>query len=104
MTKIIRFDRHEVFTKKQYETVHYALSAITLSESEDRWDAENMLYGLYDGYLYPNLVSTLEKVELHEMLKEKGYEKSEVIALVKELVSFIEKAPRGETKLIQDFV
>ncbi len=100
MTKIIRFDRHQVFTKRQFEIVRYVLDAIILSESEDRWDAENMLYGLYDGYLYPNLVSTLEKVELHEMLKEKGYEKSEVIALVKELVSFIKKAPRRITVVI----
>lgn len=70
MIEVIRFNRREVFNKGDYDAVKRAIDAISLSN--DRDTATNYLYGLYDGLLYPELLSTIKELEItHPELKKK---------------------------------
>ena len=60
-----RFDRHELFNQKDVDTVSgiiQELMYISIEEDlgdDDKFnDLENKLYGLFDGYLYDDILST----------------------------------------------
>jgi hypothetical protein len=70
-----RFDRHEVF---EMSDTSFVLDCI---QKIDKWDYENgghelanMLYGLFDGYLYDKIYTYA-----HEHLSEEMYDKLELI-------------------------
>jgi len=57
-TEIIRFDRHEIYTDEMMDL------NMELVGDRDLKEYTNILYGLFDGYLYPRLQeSTNPKVQ-----------------------------------------
>jgi len=57
-TEIIRFDRHEIYTDEMMDL------NMELVGDRDLTEYSNILYGLFDGYLYPRLQeSTNPKVQ-----------------------------------------
>ena len=57
-TEIIRFDRHEIYTDEMMNL------NMELLRIPDLREYSNILYGLFDGYLYPRLQeSTNPKVQ-----------------------------------------
>lgn len=70
MTEAIRFNRQEVFNKGDYDAVRSAIDAISLSDGHDT--ATNYLFGLYDGFLYPELISSVKGLKItHPLLQDK---------------------------------
>ena len=55
MASYTRFNRHEIFSSDDRSIVMKSLRWV-----EDR-ETENMLFGLFDGYLYDSLTSRLKK-------------------------------------------
>lgn len=55
MANYSRFNRHEIFTSEDRSTVMDAINEVLDHKTE------NMLFGLFDGYLYDELPSLLEK-------------------------------------------
>ena len=57
-TEIIRFDRHEIYTDEMMDL------NMELVGDRDLKEYTNILYGLFDGYLYPRLQeSTNPKIQ-----------------------------------------
>tara|TARA_R110002074_G_scaffold401857_1_gene601906 strand:- start:644 stop:868 length:225 start_codon:yes stop_codon:yes gene_type:complete len=57
-TEIIRFDRHEIYTDEMMDL------NMKLVRDRDLKEYTNILYGLFDGYLYPRLLeSTNPKIQ-----------------------------------------
>ena len=59
--KLQRFDRHQVFTEKMMDDMHTIIneiSEITIGFSM----VQNEVQGLWDGFLYPNLVQSAKEV------------------------------------------
>ena len=48
------FNRHEIFTEEVMKAVRCAIDE-SMDAPPFNWDLNNMLSGLYDGYLYENL-------------------------------------------------
>lgn len=68
--EVIRFNRHEVFNKGDYDSVRNAIDAISLSKNHE--EATNYLYGLYDGFLYPELLTEVRTLTItHPLLQDK---------------------------------
>ena len=59
MANFTRFNRHEIFNSEDRSVVMKALRWV-----EDH-NTENMLFGLFDGYLYNELPARLEKEDLN---------------------------------------
>jgi hypothetical protein len=76
----IRFDRH---SNMNVETLREIGNIINNAFIEASFDLTNMLYGLYDGYLYDDLLSVARKE-----LSNTEY------ARVKKVVSVIKKNPK----------
>ena len=61
-----KFDRRELFNQKDVDTVSGIIQELMyisieedLGDDEDKFnDLENKLYGLFDGYLYDDILST----------------------------------------------
>lgn len=56
MNNVIRFDRNEVFTEEMMDTLKELIIDVSIG---DKWsfDFINALYGMYDGYLYPDILT-----------------------------------------------
>ena len=76
----IRFDRH---ANMNVETLREIGSIINQAFMDASFDLSNMLYGLYDGYLYNDLLSVAKKE-----LSNTEYTR------VKKVVSVIKKYPK----------
>jgi hypothetical protein len=54
------FNRHEIFTATEMKLVSQTIELVMFSEVKDslelKFTLENMLYGLYDGYLYSDIL------------------------------------------------
>ena len=53
-TEIIRFDRHEIYTDEMMNL------NMELVRDGDLTEYTNILYGLFDGYLYPRLLESTD--------------------------------------------
>jgi hypothetical protein len=53
-TEIIRFDRHEIYTDEMMDL------NMELIGDRDLTEYTNILYGLFDGYLYPRLLESTD--------------------------------------------
>ena len=53
-TEIIRFDRHEIYTDEMMDL------NMELIGDRDLIEYTNILYGLFDGYLYPRLLESTD--------------------------------------------
>ena len=53
-TEIIRFDRHEIYTDEMMNL------NMELVRDRDLTEYTNILYGLFDGYLYPRLLESTD--------------------------------------------
>ena len=87
MPQVIYFNPHEKLGKDALQVIGEAIQAFSLIK--DNFNAINNLYGLYDGYLYPDLISALEELDLDKRLIKAGYNKEEVIFYVKWVQSII---------------
>ena len=76
----IRFDRHANMNVETLREIGNILNEVFIDAS---FDLSNMLYGLYDGYLYDDLLSVARKE-----LSNTEY------ARVKKVVSVIKKYPK----------
>ena len=76
----IRFDRHANMNVETLREIGNILNKVFIDAS---FDLSNMLYGLYDGYLYDDLLSVAQ-----EELNTTEY------ARVKKVVSVIKKYPK----------
>lgn len=76
----IRFDRHANMNVETLREIGNILNEVFIDAS---FDLSNMLYGLYDGYLYDDLLSVAQK-ELN----------TTEYARVKKVVSVIKKYPK----------
>ena len=76
----IRFDRHANMNVETLREIGNILNEVFIDAS---FDLSNMLYGLYDGYLYDDLLSVAQ-----EELNTTEY------ARVKKVVSVIKKYPK----------
>ena len=76
----IRFDRH---TNMNVETLREIGNIINQAFMDASFDLSNMLYGLYDGYLYDDLLSVAQK-ELN----------TTEYTRVKKVVSIVKKYPK----------
>ncbi len=76
----IRFDRHANMNVETLREIGNILNEVFIEAS---FNLSNMLYGLYDGYLYDDLLSVAQKE-----LRNTEY------ARVKKVVSIIKKYPK----------
>ena len=76
----IRFDRHANMNVETLREIGNILNEVFIDAS---FDLSNMLYGLYDGYLYDDLLSVAKR-----QLSNVEY------ARVKKVVSVIKKYPK----------
>jgi len=76
----IRFDRH---ANMNVETLREIGNIINQAFMDASFDLSNMLYGLYDGYLYDDLLSVAQK-ELN----------TTEYTRVKKVVSIVKKYPK----------
>jgi hypothetical protein len=85
-TESIIFDRQEVFNAFCYDVVKKSIDAFSLSENN--FEVTNMLYGLYDGVLYSDLISAVHNTDIHPKLATK-YDKRAIILDIDALLEHI---------------
>lgn len=50
-----KFNRHESMNAETLSEIMSIINELTLSKSENSFSLQNMMYGLFDGYLYENV-------------------------------------------------
>jgi len=73
------FDRHANMSSEIQRTIMNILRETSTSLSNDR-HLTNMLYGLFDGYLYEDIISESNRIGIEEGIKKQIKEVVEVVS------------------------
>jgi hypothetical protein len=57
MNNVIRFNRHEIFTVEMMRTLSGLINDVMDTEGLSNFNFINYLYGMYDGYLYTDILT-----------------------------------------------
>lgn len=58
MNNVIQFNRHEIFTEEMMRTLSGIITDLMYTGGLSNFNLINYLYGMYDGYLYTNILLT----------------------------------------------
>ena len=56
MNDVIQFNRHEIFTEEMMRTLSGVITDVMCTEGLSNFNFINRLYGMYDGYLYTDIL------------------------------------------------
>ena len=82
-----RFNRHESMKSETLSEIMNIIREVTLSKSENSFSLQNMMYGLFDGYLYEDI--QLYALELS----------TELCSRVMKVYDICKRYPQSETQI-----